>query len=428
MMALVSTMDVDAVRVWALLPLAQPSDSRVTAFQKLRLVGARSPLEDAATRFAGCGGWASEITAAPVPDGDDDDRRADPTQRRAPAARRTAERVQLVLAGTLAQYDRFIAAGLPGPLGGAVGRTLASIISPPPRMVLGAHLFEFATRVYVAGILNNTPDSFYDQGAFFGLDAALDRAELLATEGADLIEVGGETAQEGDAVSVREEIDRVVPLVRALVRRFGLPVAVDTYKADVARAALDAGAVLVNDISGMSDPQMPRVVAAGGAGLVLMHLAGRPKQHYTDVPVPSMMDRVGAFLHRRTEAAVAAGVPRDRLLVDPGLDFGKHPARDLELMRRLPELRSLGFPIFVATSRKDYIRDLLHLHPDDLLEGTAAAVAFAVAQGANMLRVHDVQTMVRVVRMMEFFRGYRAVDVPEGAPPQGVSIRGQAEH
>ncbi len=297
------------------------------------------------------------------------------------------------------------------------------VVAVPSRMVLGPHTFDFASRVYIAGILNNTPDSFFDHGAFFGLDAALARADVLVREGADLIEVGGETAQEGDAVAMREEIARVAPLVRALVRRFSLPVAVDTYKPDVAQAALDAGAVLVNDISGMADPRLAQVIGRGGAGVVLMHLHGRPKQHYRDISVPSMMDWVGAFLWMRTAAVIAAGVPRRRLLVDPGLNFGKHPSRDLELMRRLPELRSLGFPIFVATSRKDYIRDLLHLHPDDLLEGTAAAVAFAIAQGANMLRVHDVQTMVRVARMMEFFRGHRTVREPEEVP-----IRGQDEH
>lgn len=410
MMALVNTVDADAAWAWGLVPLVRVTDPRATAFQKLRVVASRSSLQDAVERFAAAGGWASEISAAPVPD---------------------AGRLQIVLAGTLAQYDRLIAADPASPVNVAVHETLTRITAEPPRMTLGGHAFDFGARVYVAGILNNTPDSFYDRGAHFGLDAALARAEALVQEGADLIEVGGETAQEGEAVAVRDEIARVAPLVRAVVQRFAVPVAVDTYKADVAQAALDAGTVLVNDISGMADPRMGEVVGGGGAGLVLMHLHGRPKQHYVDVPVPSMMDWVGAFLRRRTAAAVAAGVPRDRLLVDPGLNFGKHPARDLELMRRLPELRSLGLPIFVATSRKDYIRDLLHLHPDDLLEGTAAAVAFAVAQGANMLRVHDVQAMARVVRMMEFFRGLRHVpapDVEDGTSIEEVPGRGQAEH
>jgi len=395
-------MEAGAVWAWALVPLVHPADPPAAAFQKLRLVAARRSLQDAAERFRASGGWASEMTRAPAPHDDHD---------------------QIVLAGTLAQYDRLIAASSGSALAAAVSGTLSNITAPPPRMVLGPHTFDFGARVYIAGILNNTPDSFHDRGAHFGIEAAAAHAEAMVREGVDLIEVGGETAQEGDPVAIRDEIERVAPLVRVLVRRFPLPVAVDTYKADVAQAALDAGAVLVNDISALDDPRMAEVVGGGGAGLVLMHLHGRPKQHYVDVPVPSIMEWVGAFLRRRAASAVAAGVPRERLLVDPGLNFGKHPSRDLELMRRLPELRTLGYPIFVATSRKDYIRDLLHLHPEDLLEGTAAAVAFAIAQGANMLRVHDVQTMARVARMMEFFRGLRPVTTPEE-----VSVRGQGDY
>lgn len=392
---------VPAIWAWALAPLASVRESRETAFQKVRLVAPDDALRTAAAGFREHGGWVS-----------------DP----APASPPIQDRRQVVLAGTLAQFDRFLASAGPA-VAQVVRRPLDHMLRPPPTMTLGPHRFDFARRVYVAGILNRTPDSFHDRGRHFGHHAALMRADQIVHEGADLIEVGGETAQEGEPLPAREEIDRVVPLVRELTRRCPLPVAVDTSKAEVARAAIDAGAVLINDISGAADPRMPAVIAASSAGLVLMHLHGRPRQHYVDLSVPSMMDWVAVFLTARTEAVIAAGVPRDGLLVDPGLNFGKHPARDLELLRRLPELRSLGFPIFVATSRKDYVRDLLHLHPDELLEGTAAAVAYAVAQGANMLRVHDVQAMVRVVRMMEFFTGHRPVPSPEE-----VGQRGQAGH
>ncbi len=377
--------EVPAVWAWALAPLASPHEPRETAFQKIRLIAPDVALRAAASGLRDAGGWAS----APVP-----------------ALAPLENRRQVVLAGTLAQFDRYLAR-TEAPIAEAVRSTLRAATAPPPLLTLGKYRFDLSSRVYMAGILNNTPDSFYDRGRHFGTDAALARADEIVREGADLIEVGGETAQQGEAVPLREEIGRVAPLVEALVRRFPVPVAVETYKAAVARAAMDAGAVLINDIGGLSDPEMGSAIAQGHAGLVLMHLHGHPKQHYVDVPVPSMMDWVAAFLTRQTAAAMAAGIPRGRLLVDPGLNFGKHPARDLELMQRLPELRSLGFPIFVATSRKDYIRDLLRLHPDELLEGTAAAVAFAVVQGANMLRVHDVQPMVRVARMMEFFRGHQ---------------------
>lgn len=391
---------------WALAPLAPLRESRDVAFQKIRLIAPDDALRSAAASMRRAGGWASEITPALPP---------------------LEGRRQIVLAGTLLQFDQALRAASPDQpesvVAKAIQETLDRIVAPPLATSFGSHRFDFAHRVYVAGILNNTPDSFYDRGRHFGSDAALGRAEEIVREGADLIEVGGETAQQGETLPLREEVDRVVPLVRELARRFPLPVAVDTYKPAVARAAIEAGAVLINDISGMADPAMTEAIAGSKAGIVLMHLHGRPKQHYEDVHVPSMMDWVAAFLKQRTDAAVALGIPRQRLLVDPGLNFGKHPARDLELMQRLSELRSLGCPIFVATSRKDYIRDLLHLHPEELLEGTAAAVAFAVAQGANMLRVHDVKAMVRVVRMMEYFVGHQKVK-----EPGEVLKRGQAGH
>ncbi len=384
-----SASDRNLVWAWALAPLASRDVPRAAGFQPIRLIAPRQALEKTAATCARERGWASEITRASPP---------------------LEELHQLVLAATLEQFERVADASDPK-IAGELRRVLEAVSAPPPAVTLGRHRFDFASRVYVVGILNNTSDSFYDRGRFFGQDAALARAEEIVKEGADLIEVGGETAQEGDRLSAREEISRVAPLVAELVRRYDLPVAVDTYKAEVARAAIEAGAVLVNDISGMADPSMPVVIAESRAGIVMMHLHGRPKQHYADIDVPSMMDWVAAFLRKRIDVALAAGIPRERLMVDPGLNFGKKPHRDIELLQRLSELRNFGLPIFVATSRKDFIRDLLHLHPDDLLEGTAAAVAFAITQGANLIRVHDVEPMVRVARMMEFFCGHRRSQV-----------------
>jgi len=384
-----SASDRNLVWAWALAPLAPRDVPRAAAFQQIRLIAPRMALEQTAAACAREGGWASKITQASPPLQDHD---------------------QIVLAATIEQFERVAVPGNPE-LTRELRRVLAAVNEDPPTIALGRHRFDFASRVYVSGILNNTPDSFYDRGRFFGQAAALARAEKIVKEGADLIEVGGETAQQGDRLSAREEISRVAPLVAELVRRYDLPVAVDTYKAEVARAAIEAGAVLVNDISGMADPSMPVVIAESRAGIVMMHLHGRPKQHYTDIDVPSMMDWVAAFLRKRIDVALAAGIPRERLMVDPGLNFGKKPHRDIELLQRLSELRNFGLPIFVATSRKDFIRDLLHLHPDELLEGTAAAVAFAITQGANLIRVHDVEPMVRVARMMEFFCGHRRSQV-----------------
>ncbi len=370
---------------WALIPLPARGLPADAAFARMRLIAPEGELRRATAQFERLGGAATRAVLASPP---------------------LQDHLHIVLAATIAQFERFISAADPL-VADAVRATLHAVTLPPPDITLGRHRFNFASHVYVAGILNNTPDSFYDRGQYYGFYAALARAYEMLQEGADVIEVGGETAQEGEPVPVREEIQRVAPLIAELVRRHDRPVAVDTYKSEVAKAAIDAGAVLVNHISGGTDPEMVRVIAGSHAGIVIMHLHGRPKEHYGDVDVPSMMDWAAAFLRQRTEELIEAGIPRGRILVDPGLNFGKHPSRDIELMRRLPELRSLGFPIFVATSRKDYIRDLLRLHPDELLEGTAAAVAFAVAQGANILRVHDVLAMVRVARMMEFFSGHQ---------------------
>jgi dihydropteroate synthase len=384
---------------WVLSPFPLPQPDPQQSFLRLRLSGPDDAVSGAARKFAALGGWASAI---------------------APPSPPTFDHPQVTLAGTLRQLRQLAERG-PVPAAGAVGAALATALGELPPVQFGRHRFDFGRRVYVAGILNNTPDSFYDGGRHFGPDAALARAEEIVEQGADLIEIGGESARAGERLSVAEEIDRVVPLVEILAARYPVPIAVDTYKPDVARAAIRAGAALINDIAGLGEPGMAEVIAAGDAGVVVMHLHGRPKEPYQDLDVPSMMDWVGAFLRARIAAAADAGIPRGRILVDPGLNFGKGPDRDLELMRRLPELRNLGCPIFVATSRKDYIRDLLHLAPDELLEGTAAAVSFAVVQGANMLRVHDVQAMVRVVRMTEYLAGHRSVESPATEERHDVS-------
>lgn len=383
---------------WVLSPVPPPGLSAQESFVRVRLTGPDRLIGRTARDFTALGGWASDAVPS-VPE---------------------EEGAAVVLAGTAAQM-RELDAKAPPPVSAALDISLTRALGGPPVVRLGSWVFDFPNRVYVAGILNATPDSFYDRGRFFGTDAALARADDIVQEGADVIEVGGETAQAGARLDPAVEIERVVPLVADLVSRYPLPVAVDTYKPEVARAVIEAGAVLINDIAGLGEPGMADVIAGSGAGVVIMHLHGKPKEPYRDLDVPSMMDWVGSFLRRRIAAAEAAGIPRDRILVDPGLNFGKHPRRDLELMRRLPELRNLGCPIFVATSRKDYIRDLLGLPPDDLLEGTAAAVAFAVVQGANMVRVHDVRAMVRVVRMTEHLAGAGTAHVPHAKERRDVT-------
>ncbi len=269
-------------------------------------------------------------------------------------------------------------------------------------------------RPLIVGILNATPDSFYDGGRYFSPDAAIARADEMVAEGAGLVEVGGETARPGPRVDADEEIRRVVPLIEALSGRLPVPIGVDTFKPEVARRAVDAGAVLINDISGLEDVRMAEIAAGSGAALVVMHIQGRPKVRQLHPRYTSVVDEVYAFLDARTATAEAAGVAPGQLVVDPGLSFGKAPHHDVEVLRRLREFRSLGYPIYLATSRKNYIRDLLELPFHELLEGTAAAVAYGVAQGASLVRTHDVKFMARVVRMMQAILGTGAIGNGDG--------------
>ena len=297
-------------------------------------------------------------------------------------------------------------AGLTGGVGGPAGEAAAEAViaalarfRQPPRVLEVRGRTLDLRRPLIVGILNATPDSFYDRGRYYGLPAALARADEIVAEGADLIEVGGETARPGPAVDPEEEIRRVVPLIEALADRLPVPVSVDTHKPEVARRAVQAGAVMINDISGLADIRMAEVAAETGAALVVMHIQGRPKVRQVDPRYRAVVDEVYAFLDERTAQAQAAGVTRARLVVDPGFSFGKAVDHDMEVLRRLGEFRSLGYPIYLATSRKNYIRDLLGLPFEELLEGTAAAVAYGLAQGAQLVRTHDVRFMARLARM-----------------------------
>jgi dihydropteroate synthase len=265
------------------------------------------------------------------------------------------------------------------------------------------------------GILHVTPDSFSAGGRYDDPGQAVEQGLRLVAEGAELLDVGGESAGgQARPIDAADEIRRVTPVIRALVRQVRIPIAVDTYRAATAAAALDAGASMVNDITGLADPQMAATVARGDAGLCVMHIKGQPKAFPPDFDYRSLLGDVIRFLEERTERALAAGIGRRRLVVDPGIEFGKLLNQDLELLRRLPELRILAFPILVAVSRKHFIGNVLDLPPEERLEGTAAAIAFAILRGAHLVRVHDVRAMVRVTRMTEAL-----LDVSFGQDGQG---------
>ncbi len=257
-------------------------------------------------------------------------------------------------------------------------------------------------RTLVMGIVNVTPDSFSDGGRFLEPGAAVAHARRLVEDGADLVDIGGESTRPGsDPVSVEVELARVLPVIEALAGELPVPISVDTRKAAVAAAALEAGATVVNDVTAGRDPEMFRVVRDAGAGMVLMHMKGEPKTmqeapHYDDV-----LAEVGDFLRERVEAAVAAGIEPERLAVDPGIGFGKDLGHNLALLRHLDALLELGRPVVVGPSRKRFIGTLLALPEEERLEGTAGAVAWLAARGAHVVRVHDVREMVRVVRVVD---------------------------
>lgn len=261
----------------------------------------------------------------------------------------------------------------------------------------------------VMGVLNVTPDSFSDGGRYLDPDAAVRHALEMADEGADIIDIGAESSRPGaQPVSESEELRRLIPVVREVCRRVAVPVSVDTTKAGVARAALDAGAAIVNDISAcQADPAMLPVVADAGAGLVLMHMQGTPQTMQRAPHYRSVVDEVREFLRERLQIAVRAGVAAEQILLDPGIGFGKNLEHNLALLARLDALHSLGRPILVGVSRKSFIGEVLGRGLDDRLMGTAAAVAAAVSRGARVVRVHDVKAMRDVVRMTDAIRTYR---------------------
>jgi dihydropteroate synthase len=249
----------------------------------------------------------------------------------------------------------------------------------------------------VAGILNVTPDSFSDGGHFTAVTAAVARAAAMVTEGADWIDLGGESTRPGHApVSLADELARVLPVLDGFGGVPPVPLSIDTTKAAVAREALARGATIVNDQWGLQgDPAMVDVVAAAGAQVIVMH--NQQGHAYTDI-----VGDVRAFLERSLRIATDAGIPRERVIIDPGFGFGKTPAQNLELLRRLGELRDLGQRILIGTSRKSMIGHVLTgTAPEDRLEGTAATVALGIAFGADIVRVHDVKAMVRVARMTD---------------------------
>ncbi len=268
---------------------------------------------------------------------------------------------------------------------------------------LGDRTLRLGTRTHLVGVLNVTPDSFSDGGRYVDPDAGAARALGMVAEGADIIEVGGESSRPGsDPVALEDELARVLPVLERLVPRCSVPVAVDTTKAEVARRAIQAGSVMVNDISALRfDEEMVRVVADSGAAVVLMHMKGTPRTMQTHPTYQDCLAEVYDFLCERVDAAMRAGVPADRIVVDPGIGFGKTARDNLVILNRLGEFLGIGKALLVGPSRKSFIGAVLGVPVDQRLEGTAAAVSLSIARGAHLVRVHDVNEMARVARMTD---------------------------
>jgi len=264
--------------------------------------------------------------------------------------------------------------------------------------------FDFSQRTYIMGILNVTPDSFSDGGKYFGKERAVEQALRMRDEGADIIDIGGESTRPGaEKISVKEEISRVVPVIEALANKVKIPISIDTYKSAVAEAAILSGASIINDISGLRfDPEMPRVAARHNVPVVIMHIKGTPKNMQKKPVYKALIPEITDYLREGIEIARNAGVADDKIVIDPGIGFGKTIEHNLEIIKKLNEFSGLEKPILIGPSRKSFIGRILgDLPVTERLEGTAAVLAIGIFNGANIIRVHDIKEMGRVARIAD---------------------------
>ena len=273
--------------------------------------------------------------------------------------------------------------------------------------IIGRRTFDFDRQVAVMAIINRTPDSFYDKGATFALDRAVDAALAAAANGADWVDIGGVPFGRGDPVSLADEIDRVVPVIAAINHRSDVVISVDTTSAEVARRSIEAGASVINDTSGFSDPEMASVVAASSATLVITHSNGVPRSEPQSPQYDDVTGEVVAYLQERVARAEAAGIPRDRLVVDPGHDLNKNTMHTLEITRRLQEVAAIGLPTLAAVSNKDFIGEAIDREQGQRQSGSIAAAVICIMNGARIVRMHDVPAAVDAVRLTEAVLGFR---------------------
>ncbi len=263
---------------------------------------------------------------------------------------------------------------------------------------------DFTDKTHIMGVLNVTPDSFSDGGLFFDKESAVRRAHYLIGLGADILDIGGESTRPGaEALPLEEELRRTIPVIQAVAKSAHIPLSIDTFKAEVARRALDAGASIVNDISGLRfDPAMPKVVAQYGVPVIVMHIKGTPKDMQEHPVYEALVPEIMDYLRCSIRLAADSGISEDKIIIDPGIGFGKTVGHNLEIIKNLKEFTLLGKPVAIGVSRKAFIGKLLGGVPhDERIEGTAAAVAASILNGANIVRVHDVREMAKVARVAD---------------------------
>jgi dihydropteroate synthase len=312
-----------------------------------------------------------------------------------------AEAADIIVAGTRELLRQFAREQV------QVGAALLAILdnTQPPKRIwqCGTQQLALGGKTLIMGILNATPDSFSGDGLGSDVEAGLERAAQMVADGADILDIGGESTRPGaEAVPAEEELARVVPLIKRIAAELEVAISIDTTKAAVAREALAQGACIVNDVTGLrGDTEMAQVAAQANAGVVIMHIKGTPRDMQQDPRYNDLMGEITAYLAEGIVLAKTAGIADEQIMVDPGIGFSKTMAHNLEILRRLGELRGLGYPILVGTSRKATIGKLLGTEAQDRKEGTAATVALAIAAGAEVVRVHDVKEMARVAKVAD---------------------------
>jgi len=326
------------------------------------------------------------------------------------------EKTDVILIGTDKQLHALCGKLAPQPFGlPALAAELIQVLTfatQRPRFWRTSQRDLTLERPLIMGILNVTPDSFSDGNLFSDPQRAIERALEMVAEGADIIDIGGESTRPGAApVSTEDELKRVIPVISALAGRSTCPISVDTRKSPVARAAMDAGAAIINDISGLTfDPQMAAVAARTGAGVVLMHSRGTPQSMQQDTDYADLVGEITHSLRQSLALAGEAAIEQERIAVDPGIGFAKTAAQNLEILRRLREFTCIGLPLLAGTSRKSFIGKVLNRETDRRTHGTAATVALAVHSGADILRVHDVREMRDVADMAHAITTGRAIE------------------